>query len=197
MPLDWSSRVRIALGAARGIAHLHNNKIEHGNIKSSNVLLNREGNACVSDFALAPLMPSSVTMLMASGYKAPELVDNKKVSLRTDMYSFGVLLLEILTGKSPAQSLQDEGLDLARWVQSVVREEWTAEVFDLELMHYKDNEQEMVSLLQIAMSCVSVAPQQRPKMRQVVRMIEGVLRGEQSPLRDCSNDEASSPPSIY
>lgn len=191
VPLDWTTRVKIVLGAARGLAHIHQEwstqKIPHGNFKSSNVLLDKNGTACVSDFGLSLLMNSSAAASRLIGYRAPEHIDNKKVSQRADVYSFGVLLLEILTGKIPAQSLQDEGIDLPKWVQSVVREEWTAEVFDLELMRYKNIEEEMVAMLQIAMMCVSASPDQRPKMMQVVKMIEDI-RGEQSPARDESLD---------
>lgn len=187
VPLDWTSRVKIALEAARGLAHLHQDcssqKIPHGNLKSTNVLLDKNGNACVSDFGLTLLMNPSVAAARLLGYRAPEHNDNKKISQRADVYSFGVLLLEILTGKIPAQSLQDDGMDLPKWVQSVVREEWTAEVFDLELMRYKNIEEEMVAMLQIAMACVSIAPDQRPKMSQVVKMIEDI-RGEQSPAHE-------------
>lgn len=85
------------------------------------------------------------------------------------------LLLELLTGKAPTQAaLNDEGIDLPRWVQSVVREEWTAEVFDLELMRYQNIEEEMVSMLQIAMQCVDPVPERRPKMNSVLLLLEDV-----------------------
>ncbi|KAK7330179.1 hypothetical protein VNO77_24366 [Canavalia gladiata] len=191
-PLDWDSRMRIALGAARGLSCLHvSGKVVHGNIKSSNILLRGpDHDACVSDFGLNPLFGNGAPSNRVAGYRAPEVVETRKVSFKSDVYSFGVLLLELLTGKAPNQaSLGEEGIDLPRWVQSVVREEWTAEVFDAELMRFHNIEEEMVQLLQIAMACVSVVPDQRPNMQDVVRMMEDMNRGETDEgLRQSSDD---------
>ncbi|KAI4335795.1 hypothetical protein L6164_014405 [Bauhinia variegata] len=190
-PLDWDSRMRIALGAARGLAHLHvSGKVVHGNIKSSNILLKTDHEASVSDFGLNPLFGNSTPTNRVAGYRAPEVLETRKATFKSDVYSFGVLLLELLTGKAPNQaSLGEEGIDLPRWVQSVVREEWTAEVFDAELMRYHNIEEEMVQLLQIAMTCVSVVPDQRPSMQEVVRMMEDMNRGETDDgLRQSSDD---------
>ncbi|KAE8735356.1 putative inactive receptor kinase [Hibiscus syriacus] len=179
-PLDWENRMMIALTAARGLAHLHvSGKLVHGNIKSSNVLLRSDHEACISDFGLYPLFGNTTPPSRFAGYRAPEIVETHKVTFQSDVYSFGVLLLELLTGRAPNQaSLGEEGIDLPRWVQSVVREEWTAEVFDVELMRHHSIEEEMVQLLQIAMTCVSTVPNQRPAMPEVLRMIEDMNRGE-------------------
>ncbi|GKC68517.1 hypothetical protein Tco_1101115, partial [Tanacetum coccineum] len=87
--------------------------------------------------------------------------------------------------------LGEEGIDLPRWVQSVVREEWTAEVFDVELMRYQNIEEEMVQLLQIAMACVSTVPDQRPAMQEVVRMMEDMNRAETDEGMRQSSDDPS------
>ncbi|KAE8701308.1 putative inactive receptor kinase [Hibiscus syriacus] len=180
-PLNWDTRSNIALGAARGIAYLHSKApgFSHGNIKSSNILLTTSYEAHVSDFGLAQLArpgPTS-TPNRVDGYRAPEVTDARKISQKADVYSFGVLLLELLTGKAPTHALtNDEGVDLPRWVQSVVREEWTAEVFDLELLRYQNVEEYMVQLLQIAINCTAQYPDKRPAMEEVTSQIEELCR---------------------
>nr|CAD1826545.1 unnamed protein product [Ananas comosus var. bracteatus] len=176
-PLDWVARSGIALAAAKAIQYIHSTspKASHGNIKSSNVLLSGPSEARVSDHGLAHLVGLAAAPTRASGYRAPEVTDLRKISQKADVYSFGVLLMELLTGKAPAHAvLNDEGVDLPRWVQSVVREEWTAEVFDVELLRDQHVEQEMMELLQLALDCAEQYPDKRPTMSEVVVRIEEI-----------------------
>ncbi|KAJ7960082.1 Receptor-like kinase 1 [Quillaja saponaria] len=194
-PLNWETRSGIALGAAHGIAYLHSHgpKSSHGNIKSSNILLTKSYEGRVSDFGLANLALPSSTPNRISGYHAPEITDARKVSQKADVYSFGVMLLELLTGKAPTYSLlNEEGIDLPRWVQSVVREEWSSEVFDLELLRYQNVEEEMVQLLQLALECTAQHPDNRPSMDVVASKIEELcqssLKKEQEENDDSFKD---------
>lgn len=186
-PLNWETRSVIALGAARGITYLHaqGSTVSHGNIKSSNILLTTSYESRVSDFGLAQLVGPNATPTRVDGYRAPEVTDIRKVSQKADVYSFGVLLLELLTGKAPTHALlNEEGVDLPRWVQSVVREEWTSEVFDLELLRYQNVEDDMVQLLQLAIECCAQYPDKRPVMADVTNHIEEICGSSGSQQQD-------------
>ncbi|KAJ0978421.1 hypothetical protein J5N97_013895 [Dioscorea zingiberensis] len=189
-----TSIVKVALGAARGVAHLHlegGGRFVHGNIKASNVLLTQDLDACVSDFGLAPLMNNHATpSRIIVGYRAPEAIETRKYTQKSDVYSFGVLLLELLTGKAPIQSPgRDDVVDLPRWVQSVVREEWTAEVFDVDLMRYQNIEEEMVQMLPDSNGMCCENSDQRPKIEDVVKMIEEIRQSDSEP-RPSSEDKS-------
>ncbi|XP_048134082.1 uncharacterized protein LOC125312561 [Rhodamnia argentea] len=167
--LSWEVRLSIALGAARAIEHLHAQRRpndHHGNIKSSNVLLTPSYEPRVSDCGLALLTRSSL-----SGGPHPAMAD---------VYGFGVFLLELLTGKRHTQPrLWEECVDLPAWVQSVAREEGTAQVLDVELAtRHDDVVQGLIELLDVAMRCVSSNPYGRPWMSDVRKKIEYVLRNK-------------------
>ncbi|XP_052156257.1 probable inactive receptor kinase At2g26730 [Oryza glaberrima] len=197
--MDWDARMRAALSAARGVAHLHAaHSLAHGNLKSSNLLLRPDPDAAaLSDYCLHQLFAPLSARPNAGGYRAPELVDARRPTFKSDVYSLGVLFLELLTGKSPGNaSVDGDGaVDLPRWVQSVVREEWTAEVFDVELVRLGGSaEEEMVALLQVAMACVATAPDARPDTADVVKMIEEIGSGHGRTTTEESEDRSRGTP---
>ncbi|KAJ7527203.1 hypothetical protein O6H91_16G042000 [Diphasiastrum complanatum] len=185
MELTWNARMNIAAGVARGLYHLHKQAgIDHGNLSSSNVLLDSDLNAGVADFGLASLMTAAATSnanatAAALGYRAPELArPQRKPTSKSDIYSFGILLLELLTGKLPSDPIPMPGgaVDLPHWVTCVVKEEWTSEVFDVELMKgdAAPSEEELVEVLQLALCCVASVPSSRPEMTELLHRLEDI-----------------------
>lgn len=174
--------MKIAIGVARGLLHLHSEtNMVHGNLTSANILLDDKSSIKISDYSLSRLMNAAANSNMiatagALGYRAPELSKLKKANPKTDVYSLGVVILELLTGKSPSDTTN--GLDLPQWVASVVEEEWTNEVFDLELM--KDaaagsaTGDELVNTLKLALHCVDPSPAARPDMQQILKQLEEI-----------------------
>lgn len=177
--LDWPSRYKIALGAARGIAYLHHDCIPHvihRDIKSSNILLDENMEARVSDFGLATLMEpdkTHVSTIVAGtfGYLAPEYFDTGKATAKGDVYSFGVVLLELLTGKKPMdEAFLEEGTKLVTWVKAVVQDKREERVVDISLESCPLNE--VNHIFGIALMCLETDPMKRPVMAEVVKMLE-------------------------
>ncbi|XP_042414825.1 probable inactive receptor kinase At1g48480 [Zingiber officinale] len=176
-PLDWETRLEIALRSARGIEfiHLKGSGFSHGNIKSSNIILTKTYDACVSDFGLSSLGSVAMPDQRSVGYRAPEVTDVRKVSQKADVYSFGVLLMELLTAKSPTQTPHsDDSVDLPTWVRSVAAVNWRTEVFDVELLRDEKAEEAMMQLMQLAVDCAALVPNHRPSMSEVVARIEEI-----------------------
>lgn len=150
----------------------------HGNLTSSNILLDEQTNSHIADFGLSRLMTAAAnTNVIATagtlGYNAPELSKIKKANTKTDVYSLGVIILELLTGKSPGEGVN--GLDLPQWVASIVKEEWTNEVFDLELMRDAPSiSDELLNTLKLALHCVDPTPAARPEVQQVLQQLEEI-----------------------
>ncbi|KAH9779464.1 Receptor-like serine/threonine-protein kinase [Citrus sinensis] len=177
--LDWPSRYKIAVGAARGIAYLHHDCIPHiihRDIKSSNILLDQNMEARVSDFGLATLMEAEkthVSTIVAGtfGYLAPEYFDTGRATAKGDVYSFGVVLLELLTGKRPMdEAFLEEGTKLVTWVKAVMQDKREEYVTDTSLEGCPINE--INDVFSIASMCLEPEPSKRPTMTEVVKMLE-------------------------
>ncbi|GFS32635.1 leucine-rich repeat protein kinase family protein [Actinidia rufa] len=186
---DWGSRINVAASIAQALAFMHealrDDGIAHGNLKSSNILLNKDMDPCISEYGLMVVDTCQDQSLLSQtdSFKsnADPSGDRAYSTFKVDIYSFGVILLELLTGKL----VQNVGFDLARWVQSVVREEWTVEVFDKALVSEGANEERMVNLLQVALKCTNPAPDARPSIDQVAKMVNLIKEEEERSL--CSD----------
>ncbi|KAK9146182.1 hypothetical protein Sjap_006085 [Stephania japonica] len=181
--LNWARCHKIALGVARALAHLHTGletPITHGNVRSKNVIVDEFFVARLTEFGIDKMMVPAVTdemiaLAKTDGYKAPELQKMKKCSSRTDVYAFGILLLEILLGKKPGKdSRSGEYVDLPSLVKVAVLEETTMEVFDVALLKgiRSPMEEGLVQALKLAMGCCAPVASVRPDMDEVVKQLE-------------------------
>ncbi|KAJ0229106.1 Protein kinase domain-containing protein [Hirschfeldia incana] len=175
-PLHWTSCLKIAEDLASALLYIHQNPgLTHGNLKSSNVLLGPDFESCLTDYGLSTLHdPDSAeeTSAVSLFYKAPECRDPRRASTQpADVYSFGVLLLELLTGRTPFQDLvQEYGSDISRWVRAV-REEETESGEEPTSSGNEASEEKLQALLSIANVCVTIQPENRPVMREVLKMV--------------------------
>ncbi|KAK4488823.1 hypothetical protein RD792_004613 [Penstemon davidsonii] len=180
--LDWARRKNIALGTARGLVYLHEQcdpKVIHRDVKAANILLDEDFEAVVGDFGLAKLLDhrdSHVTTAVRGtvGHIAPEYLSTGQSSEKTDVFGFGVLLLELITGHKAVnfgRGTNQKGVILD-WVQKLHQEG------KLNLMADKDlkNDFDMIELeemVKVALLCTKFNPLHRPKMSEVLRMLEG------------------------
>ncbi|XP_010493544.1 PREDICTED: inactive leucine-rich repeat receptor-like serine/threonine-protein kinase At5g24100 [Camelina sativa] len=176
VPLNWETRLRFMIGVAKGLAHIHTHKLAHGNIKSSNIFMNSEEYGCISEAGLA-VLTNPVTKANASArrYRAPEATDTRRSTAESDVYGFGILMLETLTGRSSMDDAK-EGIDLVVWVNEVIAKQWTGEVFDLELVKTPNVEAKLLQMLQLGTSCTARVPAKRPEMVKVVETLEEIER---------------------
>nr|DAD24933.1 TPA_asm: hypothetical protein HUJ06_026397 [Nelumbo nucifera] len=178
-PLDWDTRLNIIMGAAKGLAYLHHDcspRIIHRDIKASNILLDGNLEARVSDFGLAKLLEdeeSHITTIVAGtfGYLAPEYMQSGRATEKTDVYSFGVLVLEVLSGKRPTDaSFIEKGLNIVGWLNFLVVENRQREIVDPQCEGVQV--ESLDALLSIAIQCVSSSAEDRPTMHRVVQILE-------------------------
>lgn len=179
-PLKWRTRLKIAKGAAQGLAYLHNeSKIIHRDIKTSNILLDERFKAHLADFGLSRLLRPYDTHVTTDlvgtlGYIPPEYGQTLTATFKGDVYSFGVVLLELITARRPVEVAKGKNCrDLVSWVFQMKLESRYAEIFDI-LIWDKSCETQMLEVLGIACKCLDQDPRRRPSIEQVVLLLDGV-----------------------
>ncbi|XP_075509110.1 pollen receptor-like kinase 4 [Primulina tabacum] len=179
---DWPTRLKIVKGIAKGLAYLYNElpclTAPHGHLKSSNVLLDATFNPLLSDHGFIPIVNQEHAIEHMIAYKSPEYKQTGRITKKTDVWSFGILVLEILTGRFPSNFLQQgkgDDTDLATWVDSVVRDESNLElVLDRDMGGTGNSEGEMMKLLRIGLSCCEVDVERRPEFKEAAAMVEEI-----------------------
>ncbi|KAI5585500.1 hypothetical protein POPTR_006G173800v4 [Populus trichocarpa] len=179
--LDWKKRMKIAIGSAEGLLYLHHEvtpHIIHRDIKASNVLLDSDFEPLVADFGFAKLIPEGVSHMTTRvkgtlGYLAPEYAMWGKVSESCDVYSFGILLLEIVTGRKPIEKLPG-GVKrtVTEWAEPLITKGRFKDLADPKLRGNFDENQFKQSI-NVAALCVQSEPENRPTMKVVVSMLKG------------------------
>ncbi|KAG6419407.1 hypothetical protein SASPL_121629 [Salvia splendens] len=178
--LTWEARMKVLLGTAKALAYLHEAiepKVVHRDIKSSNILITDDFNAKVSDFGLAKMLESGeshiTTRVMGTfGYVAPEYANTGLLNEKSDIYSFGVLLLEAVTGRDPVDYARPANeVNLVEWLKMMVGHRRAEEAVDPSL-EVRPTIRALKRALLVALRCVDPEWEKRPKMSQVVRMLE-------------------------
>ncbi|XP_076903660.1 pollen receptor-like kinase 4 [Bidens hawaiensis] len=180
--LDWPTRLKIVKGVARGLLHLYNELpsliTPHGHLKSSNVLLNQEFDSLLTDYGLVPITNQEHARDVMIAFKSPEFRNHGRITKKTDVWSLGVLILEIMTGRFPANTFhysRGGDLELTNFLDSITKEDVTIDMFDKEIDGFeKHNEGEMLKLLYIGLSCCEPDVEKRWDIKEVVDRIEEV-----------------------
>lgn len=184
----WTIRSTICIGVARGLAYLHEelaSPIVHRDIKASNILLDKNYIPKIGDFGLAKLFPDNVTHISTrvagtTGYLAPEYAWHGQLTKKADIYSFGVLVLEIVSGTSSSRSILNEDKILLQKTWELYEAKRLKELVDPALGDYP--EEEVIRFIKVALFCIQAAAARRPSMPQVVTMLSKPIRINESEL---------------
>nr|GLL36788.1 probable LRR receptor-like serine/threonine-protein kinase IRK [Ipomoea trifida] len=187
--LSWQQRFNVVLGTAKGLAHLHQMNIIHYNMKSTNVLLDSAGDPKVGDYGLARLLPALDRYILSSkiqsalGYMAPEFAcQTVKITEKCDVYGFGILVLEVVTGKRPVQYMEDDVVVLCDMVRRGLEDGNIEECID-ERLQGKFPVEEAIPVVKLGLICASHVPSNRPDMEEVIRILE-LIRSPSASQKD-------------
>ncbi|PWA42311.1 protein kinase-like domain, Concanavalin A-like lectin/glucanase domain protein [Artemisia annua] len=195
-PLSWSQRLKISLGAARGLDYLHTGAgtkhgVVHRDVKSTNILLDEDWEAKISDFGLAKNFPinQSSTYVHTGikgtfGYMDPEIFMTGKFTRKTDVFAFGVVMFELLSGRQAVHLDGDEDLSLAIWAHDCVKNRNLDEVVAVELRR-EVSTKSLKEFSQIAYRCLDSDPKERPTMSEVVVALQ-LLESSPEKFEDCA-----------
>ncbi|XP_049398528.1 inactive protein kinase SELMODRAFT_444075-like isoform X1 [Solanum stenotomum] len=183
-PLEWSARQKIAVGAARGLRYLHEECrvgcIVHRDMRPNNILITHDFEPLVGDFGLARWQPDGDTcvetrVLGTFGYLAPEYTQSGQITEKADVYSFGVVLVELVTGRKAVDLNRPKGQQcLTEWARPLLEACEIDELIDARIgSSYKEHE--VYCMVHAASLCIRQDPQTRPRMSQVLRILEGDL----------------------
>ncbi|KAB2001634.1 hypothetical protein ES319_D11G007300v1 [Gossypium barbadense] len=183
--LDWETRLKIAVGAAQGLAYLHHDcspRIIHRDVKSSNILLDENFEAHLSDFGIAKCIPTTKThtstyVLGTIGYIDPEYARTSRLNEKSDVYSFGIVLLELLTGKKAV----DNESNLHQLILSKADDNTVMEAVDPEVSVTCMNMTHVRKTFQLALLCTKRHPSERPTMHEVARALVSLLPSAPAP----------------
>ncbi|XP_073034715.1 proline-rich receptor-like protein kinase PERK15 [Primulina eburnea] len=182
--MDFHTRLKIAIGSAKGFAYLHEDchpRIIHRDIKTANILLDFNFEAKVADFGLAKLSSDTNThvstrIMGTFGYLAPEYASSGKLTEKSDVYSYGIMLLELITGRRPIDLSSDEDDSLVDWSRPILTQAVEGgsyeELVDPRLENNYDHHA-MLRMVASAAACIRHSARRRPKMSQIVRALEG------------------------
>ncbi|KAK8938967.1 Leucine-rich repeat receptor-like serine/threonine-protein kinase BAM1 [Platanthera zijinensis] len=190
-PLDWQTRLQIAVGAAKGLCYMHHGcspPIIHRDVKSSNILLDPQFNSKIADFGLARILakggePETVSAVAGSfGYMAPECGALRKVNEKVDVYSFGVVLLELVTGREAGDGGEEDDGNLTDWAWRRYKESgWTvADAVDEEIAGDSSEwVEEAEVVFRMGLICTGWDPASRPTMKEVLQVLMKLGRGRE------------------
>ncbi|CAN6358692.1 unnamed protein product [Urochloa humidicola] len=210
--LDWSRRKRIALSVARGLLYLHEQcdpKIIHRDIKASNILLDEHLEAAIADFGLAKLVDHGVSRVMTEAHGTfgripPESLMTGHSSEKTDVYGFGFLLFELITGRETLDLHENENENenenggILEWARELLEQSQLSSFVDMKIRNNYDSV-ELEEMVQLALLCTMYKPEHRPKMSEVVRMLEegdGVAEKWEA-MKDVEEPDPNSPGYLF